>query len=247
MTGLFLVVFLCLGSLIVYRWLYGNNPVDALLAAGGRVLEFADWRALRKRIERDLTREIARSPGPRRAKASALNDLLYELKSGASPVEVAATWREVQGIQRQVHIVDARAAGEGPGYSVRLVGKEEQALLSTLSDAAATLRADGRAEDADLVDGVEGRLDRLPVLAQKDARNAAQAIIDAYRHLDEISPDVSRARTADGTTPREDAETIISAALTALRAASIATQRDDVDALRALRRYSARWSDNDML
>ncbi|NHN56940.1 hypothetical protein G9U51_14290 [Calidifontibacter sp. DB0510] len=112
-----------------------------------------------------------------------------------------------------------------------------------LQDAANLLHRSGREEDARVVIDLAGRVNHLPVRDQEAARQAAAAIRDAYRHLDRVPADLADLPGPDGTTPREDAASVVDASVGHLRRARTAATTSDTNALRALRRYSGQWAD----
>ena len=121
------------------------------------------------------------------------------------------------------------------------IGQESH---TTMADAAGALRAAGQTDNAAVVDRVDTRYDRLTPDEQVTADSAARTILEALTTLAELPDHLAGRLGPDGSTPRDDADASVEAALLVLRTLSDDTYRDEADKLRVLRRYARQWEPN---
>lgn len=131
--------------------------------------------------------------------------------------------------------------------SLEPVSQGVEAVIESVHSAATVLRRESRDVDAAALTDLAGCIDKLPVRDQADVATAAQRVSDAYRVLNALPQHRRDLAGSHGQpSPTEDAAAVVDAAVAYLKRALAAASDPDVDALRALRRYSEdRWGGTD--
>lgn len=85
----------------------------------------------------------------------------------------------------------------------------------------------------------------LDASRQEHVREAVTVIADAGAALARIAPELRADRNDDGSTPADDFAATVDLAMSVIHSAAGQGTSNDVDRLRALRRYARRWADPD--
>lgn len=194
----------------------------------------------------DTEREQVQCLAQGLSSALALDPDNTEIMASARHFMTALEQRDTRMVVAMAQEFDAAisANGQVPGiesstdfeqYGDREVGN------AVVLDAAEMLRAHGQADNATLVDDVAERYDRLAPDRQVIADAAARTISEAFTTLTGIPDYLATRPGPDGTTPVDDADASVNAAVQMLRTLGEDTYQDDMDQLRALRRYATQW------
>lgn len=172
-------------------------------------------------------------------------DIMVAARQFMRALEARDTSRVV-GMAQQLDAILGTTPGQRDGLElhpadVLEIGQESH---TTMADAAGALRAAGQTDNAAVVDRVDTRYHRLTPDEQVTADSAARTILEALTTLAELPDHLAGRPGPDGSTPRDDADASVKAALLVLRTLSDDTYRDETDQLRVLRRYARQWEPN---
>ncbi|RYG76122.1 hypothetical protein EU513_13795 [Yimella sp. RIT 621] len=172
-------------------------------------------------------------------------DIMVAARQFMRALEARDTSRVV-GMAQQLDAILGTTPGQRDGLElhpadVLEIGQESH---TTMADAAGALRAAGQTGNAAVVDRVDTRYHRLTPDEQVTAESAARTILEALTTLAELPDHLAGQPGPDGSTPRDDADASVKAALLVLRTLSDDTYRDETDQLRVLRRYARQWEPN---
>lgn len=173
--------------------------------------------------------------------ALAIGRLVHQAPIGT---KVAADWLgalRAKDVERMLQISEFARTGGLPAVPA----PKRDGDLESLRSASELLRGRGRPADARDVDHLISHFAQVAPREQATSGQAARAIVEAFGHLQRLTPAMRTQIGADGNSAEQDALVTVDAAMSHVRAVAQATAEGDLQALRALRLYAGQWQPRD--